>query len=945
MTWGRHLTRRASALVLGLALLTLPAPGHAFTTRVHIVLANQIRLALIESGDGTIALRWSEHSVRLPPEDADAIINQPLAFRAGAIGPDNVVFPAMTDASHGVEQDPYRQCELLYEAAITEVERAYALGCFLHGASDAIAHHYVNHATGETFTLNPVSASRLPSWDNVTGHITTESVIQSSIHAADPDLFTAGQLAHTLPRDFILRTYFDVDSPLWQRLSEHGRARFEAARAADPDGNLLTWVAAADLAAWEQIALSPLYIDEIQRARVALRAWILSEIADMADPFSTRGAQLGVTPGLDGMVGTPDDDTACAASCPSLAGQYYVYVNVLAPRFDAAGRELPSAFDALSDDLGAQLYRFLPALVGVIDNVSAALNAPIPASDTQDHGFDVTPAQITTLFMPMTDWANTLIDTTETGFDGLADSVTPDWYSDLSDFLLSLDIDITIGNVLRIVFRPIIDEIRDTLVNEVRTRAEGYLDELTTEYQASFDGWDATVHASLDVSAPLGLGGHALDFALDSGLIAYSFNITAASLANHEVLLLPEGVDPIGNGPASFDASYTHEWTQLGACSYLRDAVFPEGTSVAALLSVVRDEAFYGSPLAGDTPVECHAGSLDEFGTPSPLTCAHTTLDALLDDPTGSLSRAFPPAHASGEPGCRRLVVPGLPDPPPLPVEDGGVDMDGGTQMQMDAGTDPGTDGGTTPPVDGGCGCSSAGRSSGAPWLLLVGLALLLRRRSGRGRSPAMLGALALMVAGCDPAPAVEDAGRDAGQAERDGSTSDMDAHVPDMDGGTDAAMEDPDGGPPDGGPNLRRELIDALAGTVWSDVQTREDGRARIYEHHFSADLRWGEIRNPWGPGRQRVLRAFNVMTDGLTVTSTIMIPTGWETPESLRGRAETWEIEVRDGTPRELVLTNTETGEEDIYTEGPWPAPTSGLTAEVRVFGSTGAGHGPSV
>ena len=122
-----------------LALLALPSVASAYTTRVHIVMANEVREALIASGDGTIELRWSGATVRLPPEDADAIVNQPLAFRAGAIGPDNTVFPGMTDGSHGVHQDPYGQCELLYMEAITEVERAYALGCFLHGATDAVA--------------------------------------------------------------------------------------------------------------------------------------------------------------------------------------------------------------------------------------------------------------------------------------------------------------------------------------------------------------------------------------------------------------------------------------------------------------------------------------------------------------------------------------------------------------------------------------------------------------------------------------------------------------------------------------------------------------------------------------------------------------------------------------------------------------------------------------
>ena len=66
----------------------------------------------------------------------------------------------MTDPSHALGQKPYDQCELLYQAAVNQEERAYALGCFLHGATDAIAHHYVNYLSGETFTLTPITNAR-----------------------------------------------------------------------------------------------------------------------------------------------------------------------------------------------------------------------------------------------------------------------------------------------------------------------------------------------------------------------------------------------------------------------------------------------------------------------------------------------------------------------------------------------------------------------------------------------------------------------------------------------------------------------------------------------------------------------------------------------------------------------------------------------------------------
>jgi hypothetical protein len=55
------MTLRRSALALGLsALFLLPAPAHAFSTRIHIDIANKVREALIDAGDGTIALKFGD---------------------------------------------------------------------------------------------------------------------------------------------------------------------------------------------------------------------------------------------------------------------------------------------------------------------------------------------------------------------------------------------------------------------------------------------------------------------------------------------------------------------------------------------------------------------------------------------------------------------------------------------------------------------------------------------------------------------------------------------------------------------------------------------------------------------------------------------------------------------------------------------------------------------
>ena len=678
--------------------------------------ANDLREALIASGDGSIQLRGSSFSVRLSPEDAAAIENQPLAFRAGAIGPDNFVFPGMTDGTHGVEQDPYRQCELLYQDALTEEERAYALGCFVHGTGDAIAHHVVNWVTGETFTLTPLSHSHMSDFDNVVGHIATESAIQHAVYDNDPSAFSASEMALSIPRGFVARNFHDPESPLFQLMARHILARVDAARAADPDAGLFDIANGLGLGPWEHLAMAPYYVNEIQNQRADLRAFVLAEIADMQDPGSERGMELMVGAGPDGMLSTEDDTTACSASCASLYARYYTFVRLLLPRRDAGGRELPSAFDKLSDELGDDLNLLLPALLETIERLSVVLNAPV--TDREGLDFRLLAEQIDFATEPMRDW---LTNATAIDYETVSRAVTPQWYQDLSDFFASAGISIQPADILQILFEPIIDQVRQLVEDRVIGEAEAYLNELVSTYQARFSTWDTCIRMKFEASTPPGAERHALDDILRSGFWAYTINLMAATLANHELVLTPEGLDPLAEGPASFDASFTHMWSQAGACDYLRAEVFPLGMDIDAFLSILDGDTVLQPTVDRDVPVECHAGSLSMFGEPNATNCQHVTLDELRERFLGSTSRSYPPEAAMRMPACRNLVVPGLPDPPDPPVgEDAGPGVDAGPGGGEDAG-------GEGPGGGGGC---AAGTSGTVPALLFVAfVAARLRRR------------------------------------------------------------------------------------------------------------------------------------------------------------------------------------------------------------------------
>ncbi|MCB9585449.1 MAG: hypothetical protein H6718_08630 [Polyangiaceae bacterium] len=734
---GRTWARRAlgTSLISGLALLASAGDAHAFSTRIHIMIANDIRKELIAGGGNSVALKLSGYSVSLSEEDARAIRDNPLEFRAGAIGPDNTVFPGMTDPSHALHQQPYAQCQLLYDEALTDAERAYALGCFLHGSTDAIAHHYVNYMSGETFTLTPITSARQSSWDNVVRHIVAESQIQKAAYEQSPSAFGAGTLAHTIPQGFVLRTYFGTQNPVWLAMTEHARAKFEAAKSANPGASFVSIVNSAELPAADHLALAPFYIEEIDRERLDIRLDIETRIAELQDPSTADGFELGVTAGSDGQLGTPDDQTDCDFSCPVLFSTYKTYVAMLTPRFDANNQPLPSAFDKLSEKLHDDLYGFMPAYAQTVTGLSTELNSPLTPGAPQ---FSLSKSRLGVLMQPMKDWANNI---TNLDYETVAQAVLPQWYLDLQSTLETLGINIPPADIIRAVFDPIVQPIKDTLKDKAIDLAEEYVGTLIDELEAKEDAVLSEYDTRLSAAADPNLNGTALDNLFDSGLYAHAFNIAAVTFADHRMVVPASG----DQGPASFDASHTPAWMQPGVCDYLRPAVFPLGIDTKALLSVRKDGTDYPATITEDAPVECHSGKLESFApNASTADCAVTDLAALILDPghQGSVSRAFPPGLSDAPATCLNVAVPGLPDPPANPS--GGA---GGTAGTAGTGGDAGNPSGGSAGAsgspgnnasgggdDGGCGCrTTGGGDSHGSTALLFGLGLLALRRRRRG--------------------------------------------------------------------------------------------------------------------------------------------------------------------------------------------------------------------
>jgi MYXO-CTERM domain-containing protein len=418
-----------------------------------------------------------------------------------------------------------------------------------------------------------------------------------------------------------------------------------------------------------------------------------------------------------------------------------------------------------------------------------------------------------------------------------------------------------------------------------------------------------------------------LDHLYDSDLYAHSFNIASVAIAKHEAVL-PVGDDPIGVGPATFDASHTLSWMQAGVCPYLKDIVFPLGIDAAASFSVLDGTEKRMAVLADDSPIECHDGSLSAF-TPAPsvLACELVSLETLTTEAShrGSVSRAFPPAFGDPAAECIGLAVPGLPDPP---AGFGGSGSGGtGTGGSVNAGKPTGSG------DSGGCGCRvGESRNNGSALLLFAVLgalaALRRRRRVALAAAPALLVSLTACGSSSSGGGGAGAVGGSGGTAT--GGTSSGGGGTGAGSGGTSTGGNGGAGGSGGSGAGAQ-VLIDALGQSVWNGIQTRE-GKTRAIEIRFDApNLFWAEIQNPFGPGRRRTMRAMDIESDGATVHTTVLTPPGWPVPPD-NGKKEDFTVTIIDGAPRTLEVV-TANGTE-TYEEGAWPAPPSGLTAEIRVF-----------
>ena len=721
------------ASLASLALL-LPSSAGAFSVRLHIYLANSIHdnLAMSHRASGRYAIRLMRPDntdarwVELPERSGRALLGRTTIvdasglrrtvdniefFRGGAIGPDNTVVPGLTDPSHGwiVNTDafgsfPFGQCDALLMAAenreqtqldagvresdLDLSERAYALGCFLHGISDNAAHHLVNYFTGETFTLYPLDAAQGGHlrWSalNVVRHIASESRMQDAWRAHDARIADRDRpgitsrpadersFDHRIAVDLVLRVYYGQrgDDSIWPDMAralvaektEHmcraiaaittGETGAPAPRCPiDNAPNPFARLGSSDQPWEDDKRAVRAYIDFLQHGGnfvpdefreapapadyILLFPSILEDVKALYQTINAQGRNLASGPDVSVFLH------------PIEAAKLGMLRRMFLP--DGGG---PSRFDRLMQEKFEDIDRVMRGFVFTIERLS---NLNITTGLVR-----ASPAQLEEALRP---FGEALEHVTPTSDEYLMLLLGTEAFSVLRDYLEPL------LTTLRGLYNVIRDGIAEYVLGTIRRaltslRAQfqvlieaalrhvdaQLLDAYTALRQAVDDVRDEAERAALRVALGLDLPGSGpFDRFLDSVLWMNAYNSAVAVIGEPQIVA--PRLEGLFEGPYSFDASYQLEYNQLSVCTDSAPLFYPCGRSATEMLqSDYRHCRPFPPALRRNPPIECRdPGSIEFSSSPSTVSCRPARLAEVAGDrenrPTGgSYTLAFPPS-------------------------------------------------------------------------------------------------------------------------------------------------------------------------------------------------------------------------------------------------------------------------------------------------------------
>jgi MYXO-CTERM domain-containing protein len=730
---------KAVKLIVGILvivpLLTIPTPVSAYSSEMHMMIANQIRDNLLknweETGEPMIQLvgpDWQEPVyVLIPLEYAEAIRDYPLYWRGGSVGPDNTVFPGLTDPSHNWLYSPFSQCQSQLELSADPSELAYALGCFAHGIGDNAVHQVVNYFTGQTFTFYPLSEAENGelkfSIRNMVKHMTVEGRIGDAAKNTWPEAFAPEKMEHLVALELYRRVYLENDDGsrgLWHWLAGQLVAeKNEALMAAqlegfDPDDDLeLTIEEIHESGKTVDLDRQVIdaYIDflangaEIDGYRVGGLAphdymLLLPEIVTDIRKFFALAEKNG-SEKMNEIISEWQERGECSILCPILNLKRKLYVHL----FDAEDGGGTSRFQQVVELKNQELDQIVIAYVGTVENISRLM------VEKGISGMGLT--DIEGGLSPLTD---AIAQVTAFPYDILF----PSWAVDVIDNVKALQ------SLLQGIQDMLMAEIKAQIIDRVKTFLDMYAEamrqikeEAIAMIEAQFAEFFEELRSKYD-EAKLALIGidltnlkDLIDDYASSVLWMNSYNSVVGVLANPQVVFKPDA-SSFFSSPVTFDASFQLAYNQMSLCEDLREVFYPCGISAAEML-----QPFYSTcqkldeAIPPDPAIECHAGYATEFSQyPDTEACSRTAFEELIDfsqGHIGSPSLAFPPEYADVPPECFNPEI-------------GGVNSDGKEDNP-----------GNSDPENAGCSCAS-GQQTNLTWFVfgLIALAIIrtIRRRA-----------------------------------------------------------------------------------------------------------------------------------------------------------------------------------------------------------------------
>ena len=673
-----------------LSTILLTSAAQAFSVKIHVFYANKIIEDLEQSmgadrnGEPYLHLigpdNASKYRVKIKRQDALDILENPLHFRGGAIGPDNTAFSGLTDPSHSPKYKPFTQCENLYRTAKTGAEKAYGMGCFLHGITDNVAHHIVNFFSTQTFTMNPIlvaeaqengelllrpNETHQTNLLNVVNHIFTETTIEKAYKKTFEEDFTPYKFQHKIATNLYQRVYLNpthtkyafnkIIQPIKNKLASElanmdqtGKKEFSRSYLTRKINTYASFLKNSVSAPYEKVLFLPVVLKDIHGIMSGFQKRSERKIKECAEAgfLKKRG--------------------------PICIATRHLYARTKENNFQ-------SRFDKYIWSRQKNLNQILHAQIKSLKNLSNLL--------TTSGAIEL--LKVTSIEEAFRPFEDKISEFMAPPYELLPSTVQAALkkIGKLNDFIITYEemIKKVIYGVIYDAFQGFIIELKEKLIALKELSSELISEQMHQMLSELKETLKETMRGVIRDSQLELLGRDSDDLYFDllghipsSVVHMNAYNSIVGVLADHDAVIdtsktLKLHYDPNEKentydftGPVSFDASFQLDYNQMKLCPQYTEAFYPCGTKANEMLQPGGYKECMKLPatVKGEPPVECFKGISTQYATlPDIGNCKPNSMENVNSKTPvhghglheGSYSLSFPPAYLPEDvqPKCR----------------------------------------------------------------------------------------------------------------------------------------------------------------------------------------------------------------------------------------------------------------------------------------------------